>query len=544
MRGHATIRVWVTSLVFLAPAIDRPSEGHAADTLTQGIAARNDPYAVPSGSADELHQFIVQLKQYVPDTPHGLSRHPLRLRKALATAAGKILQTEDDEWSEAYQTALRVLLEDRFHKFRDVDLRQQEQAIEFTKSFLTAKLERQIDPADVELAISAGLALEMVGSRDLAITAYGDFAELFAKEDNERLADEAELMNGAAQRLKLLGKPILFGGTTVDGGHFNWEAYRGRVVLVVFQATNADRTSGLIAVARHSYDLYQDRGFDVVEIRVNENRDLWDAPRTEEPVPWTALDDTNDAGQHPIAARFGATRIPMAFLVDREGNLISTRIHDAELDMTLASLLGPPYAPKRELTCIDLQKQANRALGGERADRRGTGNALGELPRGEQILGGVKFRIGEKYMQLAGQLLLQAPRSLTGISVDQSFSTLYMLHATEWGEVPWAIVADGTVVGHYRVHYEDESVETIPIVYGKHVRDWWDFDLKCVNEATVVWQGNNEVAGEHQAKLRLYMSVWENPRPQKTVTRIDFTSVSTFASPFCVAMTVETPSTP
>jgi len=34
-------------------------------------------------------------------------------------------------------------------------------------------------------------------------------------------------------------------------------------------------------------------------------------------------------------------------------------------------------------------------------------------------------------------------------------------------------VPDDTLIGEYKVRYDDKAVETIPVVYGKDVRDWW-----------------------------------------------------------------------
>ena len=39
--------------------------------------------------------------------------------------------------------------------------------------------------------------------------------------------------------------------------------------------------------------------------------------------------------------------------------------------------------------------------------------------------------------------------------------------------------------------------------------------------------------------LRLYVTRWENPHPEKKVRTIDFISSTTHAAPFCLAMTVE-----
>ena len=99
-------------------------------------------------------------------------------------------------------------------------------------------------------------------------------------------------------------------------------------------------------------------------------------------------------------------------------------------------------------------------------------------------------------------------------------------------------------IGNYQVHYVDGSQETIPIVCGKDVRDWWSNDTSPVTLGQVVWVGRNKAvtAKGRDHYLRLYMTVWENPYSEKTVASLDYVSAMTKAGPFCVAITVEMPS--
>jgi hypothetical protein len=42
------------------------------------------------------------------------------------------------------------------------------------------------------------------------------------------------------------------------------------------------------------------------------------------------------------------------------------------------------------------------------------------------------------------------------------------------------------------------------------------------------------------AKIRLYLTTWENPKPDKKITAIDYsTTKETPCAPFCVAMSAE-----
>ena len=131
------------------------------------------------------------------------------------------------------------------------------------------------------------------------------------------------------------------------------------------------------------------------------------------------------------------------------------------------------------------------------------------------------------------------PQNLEGIVVRGKFTKLYLLHGTQH------TVADGTLIGQYQVNYEDETTDTVPVVYGEDVRDWWTSkQTESVTRATVGWEGANAATRQWNRTLRLYCAMWKNPHPQKKVVSIDFISANTDAAPFCVAMTVEAATDP
>jgi hypothetical protein len=91
------------------------------------------------------------------------------------------------------------------------------------------------------------------------------------------------------------------------------------------------------------------------------------------------------------------------------------------------------------------------------------------------------------------------------------------------------------------VHYADKTTEKIEVAYGKDLRDWWTYkDTEKVTRGKVAWEGDNELAKKNDAKIRLYLYTWENPKPEKKVTSIDLVAADdTPCSLFCVAMTLE-----
>jgi hypothetical protein len=122
------------------------------------------------------------------------------------------------------------------------------------------------------------------------------------------------------------------------------------------------------------------------------------------------------------------------------------------------------------------------------------------------------------------------PEKVEGIKVGTTCRKLHFLHACHNSARPDAII------GYYTVNYEDKSQETVPIVYGKDVLNWWYGPCEPgPSRARVDWTGANA-----QADIRLYVTTWKNPEPERKVVSIDFGSTGyTGTDPFCVAITAE-----
>jgi len=191
-------------------------------------------------------------------------------------------------------------------------------------------------------------------------------------------------------------------------------------------------------------------------------------------------------------------------------------------------------AADKKFSYIDLQAKSNQKL---KDSFHGSteGNTLSEVPTGEQTFEGVKFKIGEGMIQLGSQMVTDRPDKVEGIKVDKKFTRLHILHATGYS------TDDDTIIGEYTVNWEDGTSVTIPIVFGKDVRDWWYYeDTPDPTRGKVAWKGSNEYAKSLNAKIRLYLTTWENTKPDKKVTSIDYsTTKETPCAPFCVAMSME-----
>jgi hypothetical protein len=199
-----------------------------------------------------------------------------------------------------------------------------------------------------------------------------------------------------------------------------------------------------------------------------------------------------------------------------------------------ASRPGAPAEPAKEgaASFIDLQPQGNQQLK-ESFPGSHAGNNLAGLKPGIQTMQGQKFNIGEGLIHLANKRLKDAlPEKVEGLKVDAKFVTLHVLHATAYS------MADDTVIAKYVVHYEDKSTETIEVVYGRDVRDWWCHDGdEEPTRGKVAWTGSNLATRSTGNSLWLFALSWKNPKPDKKVVAIDYASTLTDAAPFVVAMT-------
>jgi len=196
--------------------------------------------------------------------------------------------------------------------------------------------------------------------------------------------------------------------------------------------------------------------------------------------------------------------------------------------------------PQGRLFPVDLKGKTNRNANTISINRAFAGNGLAELPRGEHSFGGVKFWIGDEVIHLGSSGIQTAPPEVKGIPVDRKIVRLYVLHGGQKGD-QGGLPRSGTRVGEYRLRYDDGTSATFPIIYGQDYRDWWyGGDHFPTTRGKVVWTGGNFRTAQAFASLRLYLSAWENPHPDKKITSLDYISaLEPDSAPFCVAMTVE-----
>jgi thiol-disulfide isomerase/thioredoxin len=208
---------------------------------------------------------------------------------------------------------------------------------------LASRLENQ--PSDRSVAGEAqalAQALEQSGNNELAMLANRRFGEILARQDAPQLAQLGEAMQATARRMGLVGNEMELAGTTLEGKPFDWSDYRGKVVLVDFWATWCGPCLAELPNLLKQYELYHDRGFDVVGISLDQDREALEQFVEKNPLPWTTLHAED--GQHPAASYYGISAIPTVILVGKDGKVVSLNARGPELGQWLEKLLGPADA--------------------------------------------------------------------------------------------------------------------------------------------------------------------------------------------------------
>ena len=260
------------------------------------------------------------------------------------TAASSDLQAFAKSLIEGPSPALAVeakrllLVQDAQELFTKRELEKAPAIIKRAGELLTANPD---DAATAGLAMQLASAFEqMPGGDAFSKQAYETFGPIFSKSKNDSIRQMAESFQGTLRRLSLPGNPMKITGTLLNGQPFDQSTLTGKIVLVDFWATWCGPCIAEIPNVLEQYEKYHSRGFEVVGISLDQERDALEKFVTDRKIPWPILFEPSEGSgwQHPLATYYGISGIPTVILIGRDGNVVSLNARGERLGELLDEL--------------------------------------------------------------------------------------------------------------------------------------------------------------------------------------------------------------
>lgn len=372
------------SLSLVAAAVAQQPAAEATpsqDAESESQQKQVDPFEVPDGGVDELMEFM----QTGPQKMQPRTRDDaLRMFQSLAIAAERIFDAEEATVDQRINAAAtRMALLSRLQMVGDAaagdELRKFIQKVAndpapelqdlAKKTMLDQKIAswHRLPPAEQDAVISeirAGVTGEKVDGNDVValmqladaaaetpaaekvVALVSEVLPQLREQQDEAIAARIEALEGLVRRLELPGNKMEVEGILLSGEPVDWESFRGKVVLVDYWATWCGPCIAELPNVLAAYEAYHERGFDVLGISLDQDKDAVKSFLEARNVPWQTLfhhdyEEGEEGWDHPMATKYAINGIPRAILVDQDGKVVSMNLRGPALKQALAELLGP-----------------------------------------------------------------------------------------------------------------------------------------------------------------------------------------------------------
>ncbi len=328
---------------------DKPKP--AATEEEDSLAELAKIFVLPeSDKVDDYARFLDRITKFRPNTDEEAQMVRRKSPLALKKAAEKIVKLEKDTTTDAYRRASGILVVSEANELLQKLAQTDDGGPDETLKALIDKMAKHLslgEPGreEAELAMGLGGAFEQLEKNDLARQAYEAFAKPISAAKDPDIAKLGARLAGMAHRMGLQGKQVDIQGKTVDGKEFDIAALKGKVVLIDFWATWCGPCRAEHPNIQKNYEAYKDKGFEVVGISLDDDKDALKEYLEAEHVKWVSLHDGADGD---LAVKFGIQGIPTMMLLDKEGKLVTMSARGPDLGKQLEALLGPAGEKKEE----------------------------------------------------------------------------------------------------------------------------------------------------------------------------------------------------
>ena len=137
-----------------------------------------------------------------------------------------------------------------------------------------------------------------------------------------------------------VGNPALeFTQNDASGKPISLSSFKGKYVLLDFWASWCGPCRRENPNVVKAYHQYHNKGFDILGVSLDDNKDDWVKAIKEDRLSWTLVSDLK-GGNNDAATLYGIQGIPMNFLIDKEGKIIAKNLRGEDLEKKLAEVLN------------------------------------------------------------------------------------------------------------------------------------------------------------------------------------------------------------